>query len=159
MNLRMRALGLAGLAAACTPPPDFATVEAVVAEFHVMQAEGDDRAAYRTLAADFRNVTTAEDFARLNALARAAPECGPPTRDPSQWRSNMSTSGTFVTVVYHRECANGPLTETFVLRATESGPQIAGYHLSGMALVPSATPSPPDQNAPALPDAVPTTPT
>jgi len=159
MKLRIGALALVTLAAACVRPPDFATIDAAVAEFHAMQAEGDDRRAYRTLADDFRNVTTVEDFTRLNSLARAAPECGPPTRDPGQWRSNVSTNGTFVTVVYHRECANGPLTETFVLRATESGPQIAGYHLSGMALVPSAAPTAPDQNEPALRDAVPTTPT
>lgn len=160
--MRICALAIAALAAACTPPPDMPTIEAEIASFHQLQASGDDRAGYRALASDFRNATDLETFTRLNDAVRNAQGCGPPVRDPVQWRSNMTTNGTFVTVVYNRECTGGLLTESFVMRATPAGPKVAGYHIGGMALFPPtqlAAPSVEPPPAPAPTTDPPPTPT
>jgi hypothetical protein len=151
-------LALAG----CISPTDMAAVETAAATFHQRQQAGDDAANYGDAVDAFKTALTEPDFARIEAAVRAAPSCGAPTRDPNNFRTNASTSGTFVTVVYNRTCANGPISETLTFQIIAGAPKLAGYFVGGMALFPAAAPTatsaPPAEAKPDAPAATPAPP-
>lgn len=130
------------LASACMSPTDFSAVERAAAQFHDLQARGDDNAIYQAASPEFRASSRLEDLARIDNAVRTIRGCQAPARDPNTWNNNINTSGHFITVVYNRQCADGPLAETFVFQVTGNQALLAGYNASGMALFPSAPPGP-----------------
>jgi hypothetical protein len=137
---------------ACVAPQDMSAVEAAAAAFHQHQQAGEDAANYQAAAGAFRGALTEDNFARIETAIRQAPGCSAPVRDPANYRSSMSTSGSFVQVVYNRTCANGPIAEQMTFEMISNTPKLTAYYVSGMALFPSASP------APAPSDAAPTAP-
>lgn len=138
----MLSIATAALVAACMSQADTAAVEAAVAQFHALQSRGDDAAIYAAASAEFRQNASAEDLARIDTAVRNVRSCAAPARDPNAWNSNVNTSGHFVTVVYNRQCADGPLTETFVFRVNNNEALLMGYNAAGMALFPPAPANP-----------------
>lgn len=122
------------LASACMSPTDFAPVERAAAQFHDLQARGDDNAIYLAAAPEFRAGSRLEDLVRIDSAVRNIRGCQAPARDPNTWNNNINTSGHFITVVYNRQCADGPLAETFVFRVSGEQASLAAYNASGMAL-------------------------
>ena len=148
-------LSIVALASACMSPTDFAVVERAAAQFHDLQARGDDNAIYQAASPELRASSRLEDLTRIGNAVRNIRGCQAPARDPNTWNNNIDTSGHFITVVYNRQCADGPLVETFVFRVTGQQALLAGYHASGMALFPASPPSP-ATTAPAKPRHAPT---
>ena len=130
------------LASACMSPTDFSAVERAAAQFHDLQARGDDNAIYQAASPEFRASSQLQDLARIDNAVRNIRGCQAAARDPNNWNNNVNTSGHFITVVYNRQCADGPLVERFVFRVTGDQALLAGYNASGMALFPPAPPSP-----------------
>lgn len=135
-------IATAALVAACMSQADTSAVEGAVAQFHGLQSRGDDAAIYAAASPEFRQNASAENLARIDSAVRNVRGCAAPTRDPNAWNSNINTSGHFVTVVYNRQCTDGPLAETFVFRLNGNQALLMGYNASGMALFPSAPASP-----------------
>ena len=51
------------------------------------------------------------------------------------WNINYHTSGTFATLVYKTQYAEGEATETFVYRIKDETALLAGYHVNSNALI------------------------
>lgn len=135
------ALMAGGVAAGCMSQADTSAVEAAAAEFHRLQAQGDDAAIFEAGSPAFRARATVENLARLNNVVRAAQGCSAPVRNPNVWNNNVTTSGHFITVVYNRTCDGGEMTENFVFVVSDGAAKLNGYNVSGMALFPTAAPA------------------
>ncbi|MES1157056.1 MAG: hypothetical protein ABUL73_04665 [Alphaproteobacteria bacterium] len=144
--------------ASCSAPADTAAVQRAVHEFHDKQTASDDRALYDAAAPAFRQAASFDDFVRLENAARAAIAngCPPAPETYSSWNVNYGTGGNSVSLTYQRQCAHGDLVENFTYALEKSGPLLAGYQVSGMALFPTApskdaapAPSTPEKPAPA----------
>lgn len=59
-----------------------------------------------------------------------------PAAEPSRWLANRGTAGYFVTLTYERSCANGPLTEVYVIKLDDDPPTVWGFNLNSPALLP-----------------------
>jgi|GEM_PF-2508920 outer membrane murein-binding lipoprotein Lpp len=122
---------------ACISEQDMSAVESTIAEFHARQAAGDDMAIYRAGSMAFKTSTTVAQLSSLNDAIRAAEGCGPPERDRANVSTRVSTSGSFVTVLYVRTCARGTIAEQFLMRLGGDGPEVEGYHISGEPILAS----------------------
>jgi hypothetical protein len=120
---------------------DTTAVEGAVAQFHELQARGDDAAIYAAAAPEFRQNASADALARINTAGRNVKGCAAPARDPAGWNNSMNTRGHFITLTYNRQCADGPLTETFVFRVNGAHVDLFGYNAAGLALFPAAAPA------------------
>ena len=140
MIKRFAAAAVTLLLAACMSQADNSAVDAAVAQFHELQAAGDDNGIYQAAAPGFRRGARLEDLARLDNAVRNVRGCEAATRDPSTFNNTMNTSGHFITVVYNRACADGPLVETFTFAMNGQTAQLYNYNVSGMALFPAAPP-------------------
>ena len=72
-----------------------------------------------------------------DARLQAAEGCSPPQRDKANMSTRVSTSGSFVTVLYVRTCARGTIAEQFLMRLGGDGPEVEGYHISGEPILAS----------------------
>jgi hypothetical protein len=123
--------------AACISEQNMTAVEKAIAEFHARQAAGEDVEIYRAGSEDFKTSTTVAQLAQLNDAVRMAEGCSPPQRDKVNISTRVSTSGSFVTVLYVRTCAQGQIAEQFLMRLGSDGPEIEGYHIGGEAILAS----------------------
>ena len=151
MIKRFAAATLTLLLAGCMSAADSNAVEAAAASFHDLQAAGDDNGIYQAASAGFRANAHLEDLTRLNNAVRNVRGCQAPSRDPSTFNNTVNTSGHFISVVYNRQCADGPIIETFVFSMSGSTAQLYGYNVSGMALFPTAPSAPATPTAEAPP--------
>ena len=126
---------------ACMSQENLASIDTAASHFFEQQAAGQDAEIVADSSQGFRDSATVEDLARLNGAVRALRNCTAPARDPANWRSNQTTSGHFVTVVYDRECESGGLTETITFQIIGDRAILHGYNVAGMALFPAAAPT------------------
>jgi outer membrane murein-binding lipoprotein Lpp len=155
MITRFAATTLSLLLAGCMSQTEVASIEAAAAQFHDLQAAGDDNGIYQAASPQFRAGARLEDITRLNNAVRGVRGCNAPARDPAQFNNSLNTSGHFITVVYNRQCTDGPLTETFTFIVNGQTAKLFNYNVAGMALFPAtppaAAPAPTDTATPAPP--------
>src|SRR6185312_5856927 len=119
------------LVAACMSQADTSAVEAAVTQFHDLQARGEDASIYVAATPEFRRSGTLENFVRFETAVRAVKGCSAPAQNPNAWNNSVNTSGHFIVVVYNRQCAYGPLVETFAFRVNGPRAILQGYNASG----------------------------
>lgn len=144
---------------ACMSQENMGAVEAAVARFYELQASGRDAEIVADASQGFRNASSVADIKRLNDVVRATRNCTAAERDLSNWRSTQGTGGHVVVVVYRRQCEGGDMAETFTFQIVGGEPLLHGYNVAGMALFPTAPPTPVTPATTELPATVDTAPT
>jgi hypothetical protein len=135
MRTAAAAFAALGLVAACSSPEEMQSARAAVSEIRAAFDAGDTAAFYAHTTEGYRSVTSAEQTAQLvTALRVAVGECQP-AGEPSSTNWNRNTSGYFITLTYVRTCANGPLTETYVLSMATNPPRLHGFNFNSPALM------------------------
>jgi hypothetical protein len=141
MRRTILALAAASMLGACMSQENMSVVEAAAQQFFQLQQAGQDAEIFGDASPGFRDAAQLSDLERINGAVRAARGCSAPVRDAANWRSNQSTSGHFVTVVYRRQCEGGELVDTLVFRIVGDQALLNGYNASGMALFPATQPT------------------
>jgi hypothetical protein len=82
----------------------------------------------------FKASTTKSDFIKfVQAIQR---KLGAFKGDTANgWRTNVTTSGTFVTLSYKSEFANGPAEENFIFVISGNSAVLQNYNINSMALI------------------------
>jgi hypothetical protein len=120
--------------AACSFSADADLAEGKVPEFHALLDAGNAHAIYAASADDLKKSVSESDFVALvNAIHR---KLGPvkSTAKPA-WQSSHMPAGTFVTLTYKTQFAEGEATERFVYRLVGDQATLAGYNINSLALV------------------------
>lgn len=138
---------------------DTKRAEAVVAKVYELFDADDYAGIYKLGSPDLKASASQEHFERLvSSIDRKTAGCKAP-----QWAHSgfsATTNGSFTTLVYTRDCPNGVLTETFVVKLQGEQTLLHGYNANAAFLImddPPSAPAQPTETAPSpATEAVPT---
>ena len=125
---------LGSVASACSVGKDTKAAESAVSTFREQLSKSAFGEIYNAAADDWKKSISREDSdAFLGAVNRKLGAVKSSTQ--TGWRDNATTSGHFVTLVYHTKFENGDGDETFVYRLEDGRSVLAGYHINSMAML------------------------
>lgn len=135
LSSRCVAIALAAAClASCSLSKDLATARQAVDGFHQKLMKAQDDAIYDGAHASYRSTVSRETnrglFARIRRKMGAFADS-----TNTQYLTNASTSGTFVTLHYTTKCANGDLEEQFVWRVDAGEARLVSYRANSPLLL------------------------
>ena len=135
LNRRFFALGIAALVVAgCSSDRDIAAAEAAVARFRDRMAAQDFTVIYAESGDDLRRGISEQDLTKF--LAAVVDKLGTvKTSEKATWNVNVGTSGTFITLGYKTEFANGAGAEQFIYRVKDGMPFLYRYDINAPAIL------------------------
>jgi hypothetical protein len=118
----------------CSPVTNTAAAEQAVPQFHQLLDAGRFSDIYEGSSEDLKKVASKQDFLVLLEVVRR--KLGN-TKSSELQSLNISykTSGTFVTLVYKTNFAEGEASERFVFRMRDKAALLAGYYINSNVLL------------------------
>lgn len=118
----------------CSPVANTAAAEQAVPQFHQLLDAGQFSEIYELSSEELKKVASKQDFlALLEAVHRKLGN----TKSSEMQSLNITykTSGTFLTLVYKTNFAEGEASERFVFRTHDKVALLAGYYINSNALL------------------------
>lgn len=129
-------LALAGCLSfvACAAPAKPGAADLAVVQFHQRLNASDFHGIYSTAADGFRNSVSEKEFTEFgSAVVR---KLGPfQSAKRTGWNSSVTTGGSFITMSYDSQFAEGGATEQFVLQSGRDGLRVLRYDINSRALI------------------------
>jgi hypothetical protein len=117
----------------CSTEKHFQEAEHATDEFHMQFAKGNYGGMYDATGSLFKSNTSRDQLiGMLQRINRKLGTCGDPKRQG--FNVNYNTNGIFVSLMYSRKCANGPLGEYFNWRIEEGKAVLYGYRADSPVL-------------------------
>jgi hypothetical protein len=134
---RIGAISLAALAStlgACNSAADISNSRHAIEMFHFELDQAQYAQIWKSTSSEMR-ATTAEPA--LNGLFAAVhSKLGKVAESKEMgWNVNYNTDGTFTTVIMKTRFEHGTGDENFLFKSSDTGPQLAGYHINSMDLI------------------------
>ncbi len=127
-------LGFALLAGACSFGKDKSIAETGVTQFHDQFNAGEFRAIYVQSGDQMKKAIQQADFVKLLEAIRH--KLGTVQRTTlTGWHVNMTTFGTFASLIYSTEFSEGKGTESFSFSIADDRAMLEGYNVDSPALV------------------------
>ncbi|HYL94140.1 MAG TPA: hypothetical protein VEW69_13395 [Alphaproteobacteria bacterium] len=102
--------------------------------FHQNMSSGNYDVIYDSATKEFKAAGTRDQLVGfLKRVNRKMGTCTETT--PGGWNINATTSGTFVTLGYTRNCANGKLEEQFIWKMENGKPMLQRYNANNPTLL------------------------
>ena len=120
--------------AGCSASADIKAAEQAVPHFHEQLDGGQFEQIWAGTSDDLKKVATQADFvALLTAVHRKLG--GHKSEKEQGWSTNVTTSGTFVSLTYATAYDGGDAVERFVFRMDKDRALLAGYNINSNALI------------------------
>jgi hypothetical protein len=123
----------AGLTA-CSSGEHMTAAEQALSEFRQRMSGREYAKIYANGSDELRKSASEADF--LKILGAMDAKLGPvKTTERATWNLNFHTQGTFVSMAFKTDFANGAGTEQFVFRVAEGRAALVSYHVNSTALL------------------------
>ena len=133
-KVMIAALGLAAVAAGCSPLQDTKSTDAAITDFHQKLNAMDFAGIYAASSAEMKGAETPARMVAIFAVVHRKLGNFQSGKDVG-WNDNVNTSGHFLAVNYSAQYERGAATESFVYRIDGAQARLAGYHINSDALI------------------------
>jgi hypothetical protein len=118
----------------CGLAADISAAENAISKFHTQLDAAQYNDIYDQSSPSLKEASTKADFIKL--LTAVHHKLGVmKSTQKGGWFINTTLAGTFVTLTYHTEYAEGGADEQFVYQLKDKTASLAGYHINSMALI------------------------
>lgn len=135
-RLRVSALAVTALVAACSPIQDTKAADAQIAVFHQKLNAGDCAGIYAAGSPKMKAAVSQADMTHICSIVHTRLGNFQSGQDIG-WFDNVNTSGHFLTINYAAKYDRGEATESFVFKINGGQALLTRYGASSKALMPN----------------------